>query len=125
MIRYIRALTRSAAEIITKDIYVYIPLIIGGVLWLVNIAVSVVYVFTLENPLILKTTEYGVILRTGTHTDIIYILITLLVFFIVNSVIAFNLYGREKILSYSMLFASIWIQIVGLILLIHILFINT
>ena len=124
MMRYIRTLTRSVLEVITKDIYAYIPLIIAGVLWLVNLAISMVYIITLENPLIIKTTEYGIIIHTGTHGDIIFILALLLLFFLINSVVAFNLYGREKTLSQSLLFASVWIQIVGLILLIQILFLN-
>ncbi|GEM_PF-3949293 len=125
MMTYIRALTRSIIEVLTKDVYAYIPLIIGGVIWLVNVAISMVYIITLENPLIIKTTEYGIILNTGTHADIFFILGLLLLFFIINSVIAFNLYGREHILTYSILFTSVWIQIVGLVLLIQILFLNT
>ncbi len=125
MMTYLRALTRSMIEVVTKDVYAYIPLIIGGVIWLVNVAVSMVYIMALENPLVIKTTEYGIILNTGTHTDIFFMLGILLLFFIINSVIAFNLYGREHILSYSILFASVWIQIVGLALFIQILFLNT
>lgn len=125
MIKYIRGFLYSIQQTVLKDVYTYIPLLISSVVWMISVIVASIYIYPLQDPLILKVTQGGSIAQTGGWHHILYILGILFLFLCINTVIASNLYLRKKVLSYILFFATIWIETMGLFLLVYIFLLNT
>jgi len=68
----------------------------------------------LEKNIILHNGFSGEVDMVGSVKDVIWLLVTFIFLFIIDQVISFGLYYKERVLSYLMSFFSVFILTIGL-----------
>ncbi|MFA6135862.1 MAG: hypothetical protein WC705_00635 [Candidatus Paceibacterota bacterium] len=102
-------------KLFLKDRFVYIPLVAGLALWLIALAVFYFDLSQYKKNIIIHLNYAGEVDFLSDRGGIILILIFLLVTIVINALISWSLYPREKILSYVVCSSLVWISLLGMI----------
>lgn len=104
---------RGAIKGFLKDTRVLIPLLIGGVLWLASFSIAYIQIFPIDATIIGHLNARGEIDAIIDAQSVMFIIIELALLLGVNTLLSFVLYVRERVLSYVLLYASVWVMALG------------
>lgn len=97
-----------------KDKYIFGALVAGVVLWAIGFGIAYVNLFPLEKNLILHLNLQREVDAVGTTGDVLWIILGVALMFIIDQAIALALYFRERILSYVISYAGVFVVILGM-----------
>jgi hypothetical protein len=97
-----------------KDKWIFGALVAGVVLWAITFGIAYVQVFPMEKNLILRVNFSREVDAVGSPTDVAWLVVGLAFLFVIDQIISLALYFREKILSYIVSYAGLFMVILGL-----------
>lgn len=106
------------------DRYILVTFILGFCLWLVAFGITYVYFFPSENNLILHTNFRGEADIVGSSADVMWIVIVFMFLFLINQLLSFSLYYRERVLSYILNFANVFLMFMSFLIVYYLSSIN-
>ncbi|KKS81959.1 MAG: hypothetical protein UV58_C0014G0005 [Candidatus Wolfebacteria bacterium GW2011_GWC1_43_10] len=107
-----------------EDRYILFPLIAGVVFWIISLVLFFLKISALEKNVIIHFNPGGVIDLAGSSSTVLLIIFYFLVFFLMNQALAYVFYFREKVLSYLVSYAAVWIIFLGMVLMYSLTVIN-
>lgn len=103
-------------KIFLKDKYVISVILFSIISLLFSIAIFYIFLAPFQNNIIIHHDIQNRIDLYGTNTDLIMILLSTLIIIIINLYISYELYVREKVLSYVVLSSIFMISFFGSLL---------
>ncbi len=99
-----------------KNKFIYVPILATIILWLIAFGLVYVELLSFQNDIILHLNLQRHIDTMGSSGDIIMMMIGFLLIAIVNVCLGALLYNKERILSYFVIYATVWVMVLGLLL---------
>jgi len=99
-----------------RDKFIYVPILITIILWLIAFGLVYVELLSFQNDIILHLNLQRHIDTIGSSGDIIMMMIGFLLIAVVNVCLSALLYDKERILSYFVIYSSVWIMVLGTLL---------
>jgi len=97
----------------TKDKVTIVAFIAIVVLWMIMFALAYTMLLPQGGPIVLHQNAQGEITSLGTTQNVIGFLFLFSVILLINIALMGVLYLRERLLSYFVAFATVWITFVG------------
>lgn len=103
-----------------KNPHAYIPLLAVCMLFVIALFIGITELGGMQNRLVLHEDIQGQIDLTGSVGEIFSAVGIAFILCVMNALLAKSAYSRERLLSYMLLYANIWIAVLALIFMVSV-----